>query len=228
MVVEGKEKSGALITAGCASYHGRYVFAVPGLAGKAGSEGPHRAIRNGAIAVTNAKEILEHFSFLYPNRINMGNLKKGVPDEKWLEIADLSVEEHHVRYKPSEDDAADVKIANIEEAPAVELKKEPVKKTEVPSVSQKDKKAPFNNFINQRKVEKSQRIDFELLGENEKKVYYAMPCDTPLLPEEIHVEGMAVSDILASLTLLEMTGTVEAGAGGYFLRNGEEEVQFTL
>ena len=35
-----------------------------------------------------------------------------------------------------------------------------------------------------------------------------------------------LQDILASLTMLEISGAVEAGAGGYYVRCGTEEMMF--
>ncbi len=56
--VEGKVKSGGMITVSTALQQGRDVFAVPGCVGQAVSEGPHAIIREGARLVTGAADIL--------------------------------------------------------------------------------------------------------------------------------------------------------------------------
>ena len=62
------------------------------------------------------------------------------------------------------------------------------------------------------------------LSDEEKKVYRAMTPDIPMLAEEIcKVSGMAVAAVMASLTLLEISGAVESGAGGYFMRHADDE-----
>ncbi len=59
VLVEGKVKSGGMLTVGAALTQGREVFAVPGRVGCEGSEGPHTLLREGARIVTSARELLE-------------------------------------------------------------------------------------------------------------------------------------------------------------------------
>ncbi|MCE5342574.1 MAG: DNA-processing protein DprA [Eubacteriales bacterium] len=56
--VEGKVKSGGMITVGTALNQGRDVFAVPGCVGQSGAEGPHTILREGARLVTSAADVL--------------------------------------------------------------------------------------------------------------------------------------------------------------------------
>ena len=66
------------------------------------------------------------------------------------------------------------------------------------------------------------RVDFELLSETDIRVYKSMLPDTPMLPEELISDDLSISQIMASLTMLEISGAVEAGAGGYFMRNSAD------
>jgi DNA processing protein len=59
IVVEGSWSSGAVLTAKIALEQGREVFAVPGSILSPASEGPNRLIKEGAIPVQSADDILE-------------------------------------------------------------------------------------------------------------------------------------------------------------------------
>jgi DNA processing protein len=59
VVVEGRERSGALLTADCALEQGREVFAVPGSIFDETSRTPHRLLQQGAKLVARVEDILD-------------------------------------------------------------------------------------------------------------------------------------------------------------------------
>ncbi len=61
VVVEAREKSGALITVGCALEQGRDVYVLPGNAGSKKTLGSNGLLKQGAIPVTDASDILPDF-----------------------------------------------------------------------------------------------------------------------------------------------------------------------
>ncbi|HXT01850.1 MAG TPA: DNA-processing protein DprA [Elusimicrobiota bacterium] len=64
IVVEGRARSGSLLTAGDAAQYGREVYAVPGPADSPLSDGPHKLLRSGARLATRVEDVTS----LFPTR----------------------------------------------------------------------------------------------------------------------------------------------------------------
>jgi DNA processing protein len=70
VVIEGKERSGALITARCAKEQGRRVYALPGNVGNKNSELTNLLIKSGARSFTSADDIVKDFENRVPAVLN--------------------------------------------------------------------------------------------------------------------------------------------------------------
>jgi DNA processing protein len=70
LVMEGRENSGALITARCAQEQGRIVYALPGNVSSPTSEVTNLLLKNGARALVSADDIVRDFETEYHGKLN--------------------------------------------------------------------------------------------------------------------------------------------------------------
>ncbi|MDD4716158.1 MAG: DNA-processing protein DprA [Oscillospiraceae bacterium] len=82
VVVEGRERSGALITARHALEQGRDVFAVPGNIDSPLSAAPNRLLREGAIPLVSWENVAQEYINLYSHRIRPPAAQSGGKEEK--------------------------------------------------------------------------------------------------------------------------------------------------
>lgn len=74
LVVEAPEHSGALITADFALEQGRDVFSIPANIGVKSCAGSNRLLREGAIMVDSGWDVLQQYTYLFPDKLNDGRL----------------------------------------------------------------------------------------------------------------------------------------------------------
>ena len=80
LVIEAKEKSGSLITAGYAIKHNKKLFAIPGSIYSSNSAGPNKLIKNGAKLITSTNDILDELGF--KNVENKNEIEAETAEEK--------------------------------------------------------------------------------------------------------------------------------------------------
>jgi len=78
-VIEAPIRSGALITASRALEQGRDVFVIPGNVDARSCEGSNALLREGAIPVLSAKDIIDEYADLFPGIIDSGSLAQMQP-----------------------------------------------------------------------------------------------------------------------------------------------------
>ncbi len=247
VIVEADERSGALITARHAINQGRNVFAVPGDVSSPGSVGPNELLKTGAFVATCAEDVLSEYEFLYPRQISLRACQRAIRN---LDI-DAASEECLLKLRISSrggknfygSGAYGGKKQAVEGAVKKKTRttvKRADKKNAARSVSLGDlatvdvvKVAPkptaeaYEPAVKaERLVERDNRIELDLLDELNIKVYNMMKPDVPMIADELVRPDVSVSDVLSSLSMLELAGAVESYPGGYFLRLSQEELVF--
>ena len=185
--------------------------------GEAGAAGPNTLIKNGARAITSAADILKNYEFLYPHSIRMAAIDAALSGQ----------------YSP--DDATDVATRMSVSAKdgnkyyggglyGGKKKKSPSKKR-IPAKKVVERFAESDPRPEEKKmIPALSRVELDSLGETERKVYEAMTPDVPVVADDIPVPGIGMGDLMAALTMLELAGAVECGAGGYYLRRSAEDL----
>ncbi len=81
VVVEASLKSGSLITARCAAEQGRDVFAVPGSPLDPRAQGPNSLLKDGAVLIERADDIISHLNTMRVTRFSEVKNKPYQPEE---------------------------------------------------------------------------------------------------------------------------------------------------
>ncbi len=236
VVVEADAKSGALITAKNAVRQGRKLFAVPGKVGDSGAEGTNMLICDGAIPVITAEDILIEFEFMYKDQISVAHAHSRLHG---LDMDSLSNDAMyrarigssigHANYVGSGTYGGRLRTVIREKTIAAENNakttiksaKENTDSTKTEKFDPKSEKQPKTS---DKKVIAANKIELDLLDEEEIKVYNKMKPNVPTLPDELVDAENSVNDIMSALAVLEMAGAVESGGGGYFMRVSEDDI----
>ncbi len=243
VVIEAGRSSGAMITAEKTIEQGKQLFAVPGDVGSDTSDGTNELIMRGAKLVTCAKDVLCEYELLYPHKIFTERIKtihfvrkKTDSDITYIQDAD---EDTTTGTAPAEGAKKRSLLSFLKKDKAGETAAE--RKEEILSASEfekltgrsaaefdlsdardmrsEDEIAPSSN---ERSTYKSAELP-EDLGETEKNILLCM--ESSMTADEITAEyrkrydsEASEADLLSALTILEIEGLLEAGAGGKYRR----------
>ena len=193
LVMEGREKSGALITARCAFEQKRDVYALPGNVGNPNSEVTNLLLKNGAKAFVSADDIVRDYEGEFVGRLNPFKLAEESPFDMNKELSRLKVS----AVAPSD---------NIfSSKPAKPIK--PIRTKE--SVLKVAAEAPVP-----QKVEPQPNFDNLTLS-----VYKRIPAEGEILIESLLDDETNLRSLMKALLKLEMGGFVRMLPGEKVMRN---------
>lgn len=221
LVVEAPMKSGALITADHAVEQSRPVYALPGSIEEPMSEGPNYLIKNGAGAITCAKDVLKyHFENREPTlsavKLRQGELSSEFDNDI---LNELGISSSCYGLGSREAPAALLKKLNKElndnegqngdyyAVPKIKKLREIASESKK-TTAEESKKAPAT-------VDESV---LATLDEEQRKILECIPCDKPASVDALSKYGCGIGKLMATLTILEIKGLISSLPGGMYIR----------
>jgi len=206
IVVEGSERSGALITANKATAQGREVFALPGNVDSVNAEGPNELIKGGANVVLSADDVLNHYDFLYHDVIDRGALSRARQN---VSPCDKALRKYGIGAAYFKKKSAEAATASVGVDDAIESLFLP--------------NDGFEKSVGELPRENTERKDgsaelLESLDPSSRRVFELMPIDKAISPDALAAHGIDVGEAITALTMLEISGLVTSLPGGLYLR----------
>jgi len=208
VVVEGDFKSGALITAKHALVQGRDIFAVPGDIHSPMSYAPNSLIKNGARLVTCAEDILTEYISAYPFTLDLERMKH--MRRQFFETDDPVFLPQKVA-APSPEETGFYDRVSSGAGHKIDTKKEKKK-----ILSFLGKKSEIKTDTEADTAAANKKL--EAMTDTDRKVYGMLKTDSGVTADDLCSDDISASDVLTSLTMLEIEGLIEAMPGGFYKR----------
>ena len=193
VVIEADNTSGAMITADYAKKQNRDLFALPGMVGEQNSEGTNRLIREGAIPVTEAKDILSEYELLYPTKLHT----EDIPIYRPAIRSDAPRKQPRPRLK-------------VAQAPAAPVWQPQQTENERENMVPQKAESQVTNEITLPK---------ELDGVHADIYRTIATLGQPVQDEIISHSGATASNAMVALTVLEIKGYISSLPGGRYTIN---------
>ena len=232
LVVEAPMRSGALITADHAAEQSRTVYALPGSIEEPMSEGPNYLIKNGAVAITSARDILQYYFENHSGLVDPIKLKHGELSSEFDQdiLSKLGLSASCYSSGPSETPKALLKKLNDELNNNKEQNSDYYSVPKIKRIGEAEADAKKNGHQNnahnadkissQKESEPSQVDESVLvtLTAEQRRIIDEMPCDRPVSVDFLTRCGVGVGMLMASLTILEIKGLITSLPGGLYIR----------
>lgn len=218
LVVEAPKNSGALITAEHAAEQSRTVYALPGSIEEPTSEGPNYLIKNGSVAVTCARDILQYYFENHSRLVDSVKLRQGELSSDFDNgiLAEVGISVTCYGKGPKEPPTSLLKKLNEQLNNNAEQNSDyyavpKIKKIGESNAPQKEENIP----IEPARIDE---IALEGLSEDQRKIFNELPCDKPTSVDVLAKGGYNIGMLMATLTILEIKGLITSLPGGMYIR----------
>lgn len=226
LIVEAPMHSGALITADRAAEQSRTVYALPGSIEEPMSEGPNHLIKNGAVAITSARDILQyyfenHSRLVDPIKLRQGELSS---DFDISILSDLGISADCYGKGPKETPKALLKKLNDELNNNAEQNSDYYSIPKIKRMNEDNNKK--TNTSEGERIFEEQSAQASAFDENvlatltpqQRRIFDDLPCDKPTSVDALIKNGHDIGTLMATLTILEIKGLVNSLPGGMYIR----------
>lgn len=218
LVVEAPKSSGALITADRAAEQSRTVYALPGSIEEPMSEGPNHLIKNGAMAITCARDILQYYFENHSRLVDPVKLRQGELSSEFDNgiLEDVGISVTCYGKGPKETPKSLLKKLNDQLNNNAEQNSDyyavpKIKKIGENKILQKEENISVEPSLVDESV-------LEGLTEEQRRIFDELPCDKPVSVDALTKLGYNIGMLMASLTILEIKGLVVSLPGGMYIR----------
>ena len=212
LVIEADEHSGSLITASVAKKQGRDLFALPGKVGEQNSAGTNKLLKEGAKIVIQASDVLEDYELLFPHRIKTENIKSVKSRGSIAKIMSGG----GAFAKDPLPKVAEESTPLEKSAPDEPFEKEDAQKKQKKKKSGRQSDKESGRADAEKEPKRSP--DLSKLDEKSAKIYSLFPDGKPILAEDLLSSGYSISEILVSLTVLEINQFIKAVPGAKYIK----------
>lgn len=217
LVIEAPKSSGALITAEYAAEQSRAVYALPGSIEEPMSEGPNMLIKNGAVAITCAADILQYYFESRSKKVDPARLRRAEMSSDFdtgiLKELDISANCHGrgpqgtpaSLLKKLNDQLNDNIGQNSEYYSVPKIKKLADSKASTTVTEEAPQSTPDESVLS-------------TLSEEQRRIFDELACDRPTSLDKLSTLGYPTGTLMAGLTILEIKGLIYSLPGGMYIR----------
>ncbi len=243
VVIDADVGSGAMITAKSAILQGRDIYAVPANIDGENSSGTNALIRDGAVAVLCGRDIINNYSYIYHDSLDMARLtnaeKRSEFDPQAIRNMEIGVRKFVPGRFENKSSSYDTEFSDKAPGRAEKSEKEKKIQSGFARHTAQEKFSPKPDSVgidghekinNKNEAEIIGRADenmhtadnsseiFASLSEKQKKIFEEIPIDRAVTVDSLTKLGFTMGEVMASLTVLEIKGLISSLPGALYIR----------